>query len=143
MIQRVSHARAPAASSELLRSSRSGFFGQLSSDGAALRGTSHTRQQQTRAAVHASSSVTPVAMPAMPPSASVCPLPPTGAEAAQAAQRLEAVKQWSVKHEDYPPDKIRQLQGVSGLWLRAHAISSAEVSEVQMSTSESQHILAA
>ena len=103
MTQEVSHARAPAASSELVRSSRPGFFGQLSSDAAALRGTSHTRQQQTKAAVHASSSVTPAAMPAMLPSASVCALPPTGAEAAHAASRSES--QWSVKHEDWPPEQ--------------------------------------
>ena len=106
MAQRVGHARVPAASSDLVRSSRPGFLGQLSSDGAALRGTSHTRQQQTKAAEHASSSVTPAAMPAMPPSASICTLPPTGAEAAHAANH------WSVKHEVWLPEQTHpRLRG--------------------------------
>ena len=84
---RVGPVRAPVASSELVRSPMPGFFGQLSSDGPALRGTSHTRRQRTMAAAHASRIVTPAAMPAMPLSASVCVLPLSGAEAARAAHR--------------------------------------------------------
>ena len=129
MTQRMSQARAPAASSELVRFSRPGFLGQPSSDGAALRGGSHMRQPQTMAAVHASSSVTPAAMPAMPPSASVCALLPTGAEAAHAARHFES--QWSLKDRNWPPGRLAASFAAFLQCTRAHAIASADCSTVQ------------
>lgn len=120
----ASQARAPAASSELVRSSRLRFFGQLSSDGAALRGASHRRQQQTMAAVHASSSVTPEAMPAMVLHARGCVLTLTGAEAA--AQQPTSGSCAYIARLITTPQQLVSTSGMPAKATQVHAITDAE-----------------